>query len=329
MKKLIDKMPGLGDGLKRFAPYSLIFVLFLLGIFIVYTGSALVNPARAQVNLGRVGEVVTDTVSEAAAERAGEIAEAELELEGPGEVIEVVPEEELPPPESAELEPQEPELTEEQARQISAQYETSSEGIGGKNFRDLTDYELRQNLDDIINMLWGASSEELVSGLLPIFQRFQIMVSNPKEQVDDWVQPPWDSGTRRYSPFDPPGISGAPPIGIRPVPAFLNPMGPGIVQGPDLQPTAQQIALITVLKGVMGEPGSYFAILIPPGESTEIRVTQGDTIASWPIGDTPANYIVTEITLSGVKIINENRPAEVGLIQFAARTGIPEISISY
>ncbi len=322
-------MPGFGDELKRFAPHAVILVMFLLGIFIIYSGSALINPARAQVDLGRVGEVVTDTVSGAAAERAGEIAEAELELESPAEVIEEVPEEELPPPESIEVEPEEQEITEEQERAIIAQYHTSSEGIGGKKFRDLNDFELRQNLDDIITMIFGASNEAAVSGLLPIFQRFQVMVSSPYEQIDDWNQPPWDSGARRYSPFDPPGIAGAPPIGIRPVPPFPNPLGVGVVRGPELTPTARQIAQLTVLKGVMGEPGSYFAILIPPDGRAEIRVTEGDSIATWPVGDTPANYIITEITLSGVKIINENKPAEVGLVHFRARTGMPEISISY
>lgn len=334
MKTYNEKNPDKREKAKRPGQLALIVLVLAAAVVVTLTQFGAVAPVQAQVNLGRVGETVTDTVGEAASETAGRYAEAEQEIENPTPVEAGgdMGTEALEPAEVVEVAPEE-EISEEMAQVITEQYYTSSEGISGKKFVELTDDEIRANLDEIVTALSGSSNEIYVNALLPIFQRFQVMVSPPVDQVEDFEQPPWESGERRYSPFDPPGIAGpGPGFGIEPVPPFTReePYGPGGQTGPELVIDAEMIAQLTRLKGVLSEGDSYVAILTIQGVEQRVRV--GDYLMYSPgqvlvIGED--KYVVTEISMNSVKIQTENDTSDTGIIYFGARTQIQNFSISY
>lgn len=331
MKKLTDKMLGNGDKIKKLVPHALIVLLLILGVVLLYAEFGAVSPVQAQVNLGQIGSTITETIGEAASETAGEYAEAEAEIEGAVPEPEPVDEDELPPPESVEVEP-EVILSQEQAEVLLEQFYTSTEGIGGKHFMDLEDDEIWASLNDIVIQLAGVDNPAFVDGLMPIFQRFQIMVRPPVDQVSDWEQPPWESGERRYSPFDAPGMVGPHDgLGTRPLPPFPseNVYGPGVVRGPEPTVTAAMVASLIRLKGVLAEGDNYVAILLMQGQEQRVKVGDHILVGGQVLTIGDKTWIITEIDMNSVKIETDGDPNDVGVIHFGERTQIQNFSISY
>jgi len=313
--------------LLRLLPYAGILVLLVAGYFVLFhSGLGSMPSAQAQVNYPRIGEQVVEGVTEAAAEHEAGLAGAGREVEAPGsaEVVEerepeAVPSRELPPGESAE-----PEAEEAKGPPVyvgpGSLYYTSSEGIGGKSFADLEPQELREFLMSIPEI--GGSVTQ-VDSLMPLLLRFQTM-AKPSEPYPQAGVPPWQSGWRRYSPFDP---IGGPATAIAPRARAVPPFPPLVrVEGREVRgPTAQQVADALRLVGVMGEPGAYLVIL--SGFGYEKVLTVGEEIHR--IGDFA--YVVTDISLGEVRIARVGKPDDVGLIQFTPRegSGISELSITY
>ncbi len=306
----------------RYFGYAAVFVLAIAGYFVLFQpGFGVLESARAQVNPVRIGESVAETITEhggassldTAAEQMAEEAVREQEAEGiPG--IEIP--EELPPGESAE------------AAQVSIAggvelptYYISYEGLGGQDFRDMEDEELREALMLVPEVRGEARIADL---MMPILRRFQVMTSPPTpDPVGDEV-PAWDSGMRRYSPFDALGRDGGTiPGPIHSIPPFppLD-LGEGPVS-PD-EPTAGQVARMLTIVGIIGEPGNYRAIIAGGGQQRLFQV--GDVVEATE----RTSFVVEEITMSAVVIANETRSGDRAPILFTeSDPGISGISISF
>jgi hypothetical protein len=330
MMKHNDRKPDFEERAKKLAPYAVIILVLAVGVIFIIPQFGAVRPVQAQVNLGRVGNVVTETVGEAASETAGEYAQTQNEIENPtlqpaGNPEETAPAE-TPATEPVAVNAEEEVLSEEEAQAMREQFYTSSEGIGGKHFTELNDIEIRAGLDEIITTLSGSRNDMFVDALLPIFQRFQIMVKPPVDQVNDWALPPWESGERRYSPFDMPGMAGAGAgLELEPLPPFPNievygaPLGEN--KGPDI--TAAMVAMLLRLKGVLADGNEYVAIILVYDQEKRLKV--GEEV--WNSGQ--QSYIVTEIDMSSVKIQAADDSSDVGVVHFGTRAQIQNFSISY
>lgn len=330
---LMNKLPGNNSDrqiqIARLIPYLSIGVLLVASYFILFhSGTGFMQSAQAQVDVGRVGEQIVETVTEAAGERQGELAEAEQEMADPGitedeeepmEVPEEIAPEDLPPGESAE-----PEEEEREPVYIGPEspYYTSSEGLSGSSLESLPSDELRTLLLMLPQM---QGNEGALDTLMPIIQRFQLMIQPPLAYERFEGEPPWMSDSARYSPFDPVGLQPPPPRSQRPVPPFRPIPGvEGPTQGPDI--TAQMVANNINLVGVMGEEGEYLAILDIGGDQKVVSV--GDEIGRR--GEYA--YLVDEISFGQVRIVREGRPEDTGIIFFteqAGAGGVQEISIAY
>jgi len=329
MMKHNDRKPDYGERAKKFAPYAVIILVLAVGVIFVVSQFGAVGPVQAQVNLGRVGNVVTETVGEAASETAGDYAQTQNEIENPtpppAENQEVTEPAGTPGPEPVAVAPVE-ELTPEEAQKMKEQFYTSTEGIGGKHFTELSDMEIRVSLDEIVTTLAGTQNELFVDALMPIFERFQIMVKPPVDQVNDWALPPWESGERRYSPFDMPGMPNpGTGLGLEPLPPFTNTQvygePPGENKGPDI--TAEMVAMVMRLKGVLADGNEFIAIVQVLNEEKRFKV--GDEV----FNSGQKSYVVTEIDMSSVKIQAADDSSDVGIIHFGTRTQIQNFSISY
>jgi hypothetical protein len=225
----------------------------------------------------------------------------------------------LPPGESAEPE-------EEEGEPIyigpESPYYTSSQGLGGMELEDLSADELRALL---LRLPQLQGMESALNTLVPVLQRFQLMIQPPLTLDDFHGEPPWMSTSTRYSPFDPVGLQPPTMRRQRPVPPFQPipgvPAGP---TGPDI--TAQMVANNINLVGVLGEAGSYLAILDIGGDQKVVGV--GDEIGRR--GEYA--YVVDEISFGQVRIAREGRPEDTGIIFFteqAGTGGVQELSIAY
>ncbi len=322
MNKLRGQPQEMNRRLEQMMPYAVIAVLLIVGYFILFhTGN---NTAQAQVNPGRVGEAVVEQITGAATERSAEIAEVEAELEDPGSTGMDFEEEEIDITPSEDMAGDSVELIEEPEEEMVSvmDFSLSSEGLGGKYINDLDQEELSQYLFQLEDT---QGDPRCVNQLIPILQRFQVMTSPPRSwmHLEEDETPPWLSESRRYSPFDPVGGGGgaAPSMLGHPIPPF-----PPIERGVDYVETgltAQQVARSIKLVGVMGEAGDYMAILSAYGEDVVLNV--GDEV----ITRENQTFIVEEISQTGVRIMNQARPQDKGLIQFVEQelSGI-EISIS-
>ncbi|MCX6646496.1 MAG: hypothetical protein NTY09_09085 [bacterium] len=152
MMKHNDRKPDYGERAKKLAPYAVIILVLTVGVILVIPQFGAVRPVQAQVNLGQVGNVVTETVGEAASETAGEYAQTQNEIENPtpqpAENQEETAPSEIPATEPVAVNAEEVELSEEEAQAMREQFYTSSEGISGKHFTELSDPEIRQSLDE-------------------------------------------------------------------------------------------------------------------------------------------------------------------------------------
>jgi len=303
-------------------PYIAIIAVVAVGYFVLFhTGVGSINSAQAQVNPGRIGDAIVDTVTGAAAESEAELSEAmgELEDTGPDMGLEEGSEIAVDVP-SAELEEM-VEIMEELYTGEGSAYFTSREGLGGKKLIELSQAELAA---DLLNLSEIGGNLQYLGLALPIMTRFQAMVSPPYEIGQD---KPWlVSGTRRYSPFDmitvgrpvtQPNVTG-------PIPPIHSPYEDE--EGPDDRPeiSAVQVAQALKLVGVMGEADGYFAIINAQGSESIYRA--GDKMGPYM----NQTYIVTEITLDAVRIVNNAFPSDTAMIQFFERdiSGIREFSIS-
>jgi len=314
------------DRLSRYAPYATIFVLLVVSYFALFhSGVGFTNSANAQVNLGRVGEAAAETATGAASEHAADIAEVEGGLETPvDEGVEPDTDEPIPagdaPAESVEIISDGRYMPDTGPGTI---WFTDPTGIDGTRIYDLTPQEM---FDSLLALEDLQGSVEAATSMMPILLRFQTMVSPPMES---WVEDeePWVSGERRYSPFDPVGMGDPTPTRrYEPVPPFQNPL-PGLVQTDHTADmiNAQSVAASLSLIGVFGDVGDYRAI-ISAGEY-EKTVGVGEEL----ITISQKTYIVEEITLLNIKIVNVDRPDDTALISFIdqERSGISELSFSY
>lgn len=308
-------------------PLFAIAILVIASGFVVFSSrSGLMQEASAQVNVPKIGEQVGQQVTESGGRtsldqaREEEPPTTEQELAGEQEITTIAPPEDMPG-ETAELPGTEKTFVQYDLGPGSPYY-ISREGIGGKRFTELTPDELYEQLSKVsmVAQQPEPARKIMMEILMPVMLRFQYMVS-PKPELKPGEKEPWVSGARRYSPFDVVG-GGGPPVGpTKPVPPFppLEQVGGLVSQGPSAQQVASAIRII----GILGEEGSYLAILNVAG--VEKKVSVGDEVATVD----ESAFVVTEITMNAVRIANRARPADQGLIQFTSRKGIADISISY
>jgi len=315
-EKLVKKENNRETGTAAFVPYAAIFAVLIISYFVLFhTGLGSINSAQAQVNLGKVGEVVVDTVTEAATEKQGELSEATGELESPGSTVEEGEGEEIPVDLPADAAPAKGEPLDTGP---GSAYYMSREGLGGKNITELNDQELATY---ILRLTEVSGNISYLGLAMPIMKRFQVMVSPPEDITEQGV---WLSGTRRYSPFD--AIGGGPSkvtgLAVRPVPPFQPLEDIVDKKGPEI--TAQQAARAIKLVGVMGQEGEYFAILNIIGDEKIVRVD--DELGPY----LDQTYRVMEISMDAVRIANVAYPNDVGIVSFVERdvSGIIEFSIS-
>jgi len=280
-------------------------------------GIGSLHPAGAQVNLQKIQEQTVGTISEGMSKTSLEQPQGE---ETPQPATPESPQptmpEQLPPGESAEDLAQPPAQTFDTGE--GSPYYISCEGLGGKHIADLDSETMRSLLAQLPQV---QGNQEILDTLMPIMERFQVMVRPPMEKFEKG-QEPWESGAKRYSPFDPAG-GGAPPPRMTPVPPF-PPIAQKETGKPREEPTATDVASRLKLVGILGGEGNYVAILKMGTE--EKRVSIGDELVR--IGE--AKFVIGDITLNAVKIINATRPTEpAGIVQFSGRQGISNISISY
>ncbi len=318
------------DKLGRIAPYATIVILLVVSYFALFhSGNGFMQTASAQTQPGRIGEAITDTVTGAAAEHSGDIAEVEAELDSPASMEEEtepagppeIDEADLPPGESAELGVDAGGQTVIDIREGTPYY-TNAEGVGGNEFIEMDEDEIRLILMEVDAIM---GSEAIVNSLMPLVLRFQEMVSPPVDPRTFGENPPWTSESRRYSPFDPVGIQGGPIRRSEAVPPFRNPL-PGIdvvVDQPEIN--AEMVAQSISLVGVIGEPGSYQAILTAFGY--ERRVAIGDEV----ITISEKTYIISDISLLNIIITDNSNERDTAVIPFIEqeRAGIAEMSFSY
>ena len=314
-------------------PFVVVAIVIVAGYLAAsYFGT--IQSANAQVNYGRIGQTVTEQITENAGrssldQAGGQPLEGAPEgapsaggaegvvLGGPGSFPPVgetaEPANEGAPPVTYDISP-------------GSQYYTSSEDIGGQRVQDLAPATLRALVAQI-PLVTSQPDENyrqlIIATLVPILERFQVMVRAPAQAGSFPVgKGPWDSGSRRYSPFDIVGGGGPPPGRSTPVPPFPPLQQEGGGQKAE-GPTAADVASALKLVGVLGQPGNYTAILT--GAGVEKRLAIGDEVGK--IGDVV--FIVTDISMSSVRIANQARPNDQGLIQFVSRQGIADISLSY
>jgi len=337
MKKQPVEKKNMKDVIRKYLPYGVIAALILVsGFILLRSESGLVGSVQAQTNPQAIGDTIVDTVTGAAAEHNAEIAEAEREIETAGDEPEPVEEEMAPSLEDVLGETAVPEM--QGAPEVEpvfvgpgSPYYTSSEGLGGLNIVEMTYDELYRALF-LLNEIQAAPNQTgAVSQLLPVVTRFQHMVTPPREVVEgvginEEEDIPWESGARRYSPFDPVGVdSGVPSGRATPLPPFsFDITGRDIStvdEGPEC--SASNVASSLTLKGVIGEVGNYRCILEGMGEEKELGV--GEEVVYL----CEKHYIVMEITLTMVVIADETDMSNRGVVQFGSREGISGISISY
>jgi len=317
-EKLVKKGNNRENWTAAFVPYAAIVAVLIISYFVLFhTGLGSINSAQAQVNLGKVGEVVVDTVTEAATEKQAELNEATGELESPGSTAEEGEGggEEVPVGQPADSGTAKGEPTDTGP---GSAYYMSREGLGGKNITELNEQELATY---ILQLTEVGGNTEYLELAMPIMERFQVMVSPPEVITEEGV---WLSGTRRYSPFDPVGGGPTKVAGpaTKPIPPFQPMEELAGKKGPEI--TAEQAARAIKLVGVMGEEGEYFAILNILGDEKIVRV--GDELGPY----LEQTYTVLEISLDAVKIANIAYPSDVGIVSFVERdvSGIIEFSIS-
>lgn len=330
----MKKVPVLNPNRKHKAArlFASVAALLLLAGWVVLfqPGYGIVQSASAQVNIQKVGEAVTETVGEAAGQSAQNLAGGEPSAPEQGEESAAGPEgivlnpPENVPGESAELAPEEE--TKVYDTGPGSMYYIDCSMVGGPSIVDLDAETLRAQIAQIETV---ASAPEpartaMIDTLFPILRRFQDMVSPPWDikSLKEGESPPWLlADSRRYSPFDVVGGGGPPAAAGKPVPPFppLEQVG-----GQQPQVTSAQVASALRLVGVVGEPGSYLAVLRGPG-GEELRLGVGDEVTRQ--GD--AVFIVTDISLAAVRIANRARPNDQALVQFVSREGIADMSISY
>jgi len=331
MNKLPQNTNDLHGKVARLWPYLTIAALIVVSYLVLFhTDLWRMSPAQAQVNVGKVGEAVTEQVTGAAAEHNADLSQAEAATES-GETPQAsTPQTETPAEGEAVPSIGEPigESAQaggegEAAAPPSAEsYSISSEGVGGRKLIDLTNEEIRQGLLDLTDV---GGSEQIADALMPIILRFKIMVSPPENygQLPD-TQLPWKSTSTRYSPFDPVGVRTAQPAGAgHPIPPF-PPVVSTTPETTRARITAQQVADNIKLKGVMGEAGDYLAILtLPTGEKI---VKVGDEIGTLQ----DITFIVDDISLNSVRIRNTKKEDDKGVIQFVEEEsiGVTEFSMS-
>lgn len=303
-----------------------VFGVLLVAGYLVLSqpGLGVLPSAQAQVNVQRIGESVAETVTEegsktsldVAAEQTGEEGEATEEEEEVQPGVEPIEfeEGELPPGETAELGG-----GEEEAFPLPS---ISTEGVGGTPIADLSPDEMREMLEELPET---GGSKRVIDALMPILRRFQVMVSPPWSSPREFgaERKPWEADSRRYSPFDPVGQrtpgARARVEAIPPFPGFGGEERPGEKE----HPTVEQFVRTLSLRGVVGEPGNYRAIISGQGQERQFGV--GEEIAT--VGDSV--FVVKEITMNGVRIENAAFSGEEALLQFVERTGIADVSISY
>ncbi len=331
MNKLPQNTNDFHGKVSRLWPYLAIAALIVISYLVLFHTDLLrMSPAQAQVNVGKVGEAVTEQVTGAAAEHNADLSQAEAATES-GET----PQASTPQtgtPAEGEAAPSIGEPIGESAQAggeadaaappSAASYSISTEGIGGKKLIDLTNEEIRQGLLSLTDV---GGSEQITNALMPIILRFKIMVSPPENyaQLPD-SQLPWKSTSTRYSPFDPVGVRTSQPAGAG---HAMPPFPPVVSTTPETtrpRITAQQVADAIKLKGVMGEAGDYLAILtLPTGEKI---VKVGDEVGTLQ----DITFVVDEISLNSVRIRNVKKEDDKGVIQFVEEEsiGVTEFSIS-
>jgi len=322
-------------GITRFVPYAIGLVVLIVGFMGLRSGLGLVGPASAQVNVQRVGEAAAEQATGAprsSLEQAGEAATAapaegenpaggEVSAGGAGELV--LNEPANVPGETAAPADQTPAVVYETGP--GTRFYVSEAGVGGVDIRDTDVPTLRSFFGQM--ELIAVQPEPIRNSLIElgtsIMSRFQAMVSPPWDPK--WLQagetPPWLADTHRYSPFDPVGGGGPTAGPTKPVPPFPPLERTGGARQVEI--TAVQIAAGIELRGVLGEPGNYRAIL--RSGSTELNLGVGEDLVT--IGDT--TFVVTEVNLGSVRIASDKRPSDQALIQFVSRAGIADISISY
>jgi len=313
----------------RIIPVATIVVLLgAVYVFMFRSDPGLVQSASAQVNPQRIGESITQQIEQApksSLESAGgQASPPPAAGETPaGEEIPVIPAENAPG-ETAQLPAAESGAVNVSDTQPGGKYYLDSEGVGGTKFTDLDAASVQALVLQIPDIARESPEVQriLLDTLMPILLRFRTMVSPPKqfENIGTEQTVPWKSDSNRYSPFDIIG-GGGPPVGAtQPVPPFppLEQTGGPQEQGPN----AQQVASAFKLVGIIGEPGNYQAILSGP---KELQVRVGDEFVT--VGET--TFMVADITIVAVRIVNKAQAGDQGLIQFVSREGIADVSISY
>lgn len=295
------------DKIARYVPFAAIVVLVVVSYFVLFQpGFGIINQASAQINPVAIGEDLAEQLSETAGSTSlDDAAEQPSEEAAPEDIFETgdPPPVEISPPGGTgggEL-----------------RYTISDEDVGGTDFKDLTPEEIRERLYLLPEL---RRNDVLIEKAMPILIRFQTMVKPPWEWTEEDEEGPWESGARRYSPFDPVGLRD--PSEGQGLPRFAMPPFPPLDEEggttPRGEPTAHQVALASVVVGVLGEPGNFLAIIEGGGERRHLRI--GDEIQATEI----TTFVVTEISPGGVIIQNISRTGDVGRIKF--RAGNEDIS---
>jgi hypothetical protein len=325
------------SALPRVLPLAGLAITLVAGFFILFgSGYGGAQVASAQVNFPKIGEQVAGQVSESAGKSSvsqapDQAAPPPTALAGetaPGEMSAGMTESEVSTLEGI---PGESATSSGAGDQVV--YDTSpgsawyvnGEGVGSVKLTDLTTDQLLSEIQKIPEYAAAPDKAKatLLQTLMPILERFQVMVSPPIKltELKPGEKPPWEAGNlRRYSPFDVVGGGGPPPGKTTPIPPF-----PPLTQQnkPKNLVSASQLAAGLKLVGVLGEPGSYQAILTGAGMEKRLRV--GDELTK--VGE--ESFIISDITMSSVRISNKERPADQALVQFVSRSGIADVSISY
>jgi hypothetical protein len=318
-------------------PYALVSIVTAVCCYVLFGSGFGVTPsASAQVNMAKIGEQAAGQITENAGKASTDQAAAPPASQAPPPgAAPANPSAVSTPGSEAVLNELEGSVGESAQAPGSEQtvydttpsgaYYVNSEGVGGPALTELTRADFLAAIEKVPEFQAAPPEAKpaLLQSLIPVLFRFQVMVTPPKDykEIRPGQKTPWSAGNlRRYSPFDIVG-GGGPPIGkTKPVPPF-----PPLVQlnEPKNVVTSSQIASGLKLVGVVGEEGHYLAILTGAGQ--EKRLAIGDEIIR--IGDD--SFIVSDITLSSVRISNKKRPADQALIQFVSRQGIENVSISY
>ncbi len=276
------------DKAARYVPFAAIVVLAVVSYFVLFQpGFGIINQASAQVNPVAIGEDLAEQLSETAGRTS-------LDEAAPEEEVEDVPPVEISQPGGTWGGDQ--------------RYTISDENVRGTDFKDLTHEEIRERLYLLPELL---GNDDLIDKAMSVLIRFQTMVKPPWEWTEG-EELIWESGARRYSPFDPVGMRNPPdPRLTVPTPPFPPLEDDGGIIRTD-EPTAHQAAMAAVVVGVLGEPGNFLAIIEGGGERRQLRL--GDEIQATE----RTTFVVTEISPSGVVIQNISRTGDVGRINFGA-----------